>query len=51
MSSTPSSTPPLDLSNSNLVLMVYRQVILVAGIACLFFFRSPIRDSILFVKR
>jgi hypothetical protein len=46
----PATLPPLDLSKSNLVMMVYRQAVLVIGITCLFFFKSPMRDTVLFVK-
>jgi hypothetical protein len=46
----PPTFPPLDLSKSNLVMMVYRQAVLVLGITCLFFFKSPMRDTVLFVK-
>jgi hypothetical protein len=63
MSSTAPSTPiqrnisiktsnvTFDISTSNLVMMVYRQAVFVAGIACLFFFKSPIRDTVLFAKK
>ena len=49
MSST--NTVSLDFSTSNLVMMVYRQAVLVAGITCLFFFKSPIRDTVLFARK
>jgi hypothetical protein len=41
------STDTLSLAVSNIVMMVYRQAVFVISLVCLFFFRSPIRSSIL----
>ena len=43
----PSTTPPLDLSSSNIVMMIYRQAVFIVSLVCLFWFKSPLRASVL----
>ena len=38
---------PYDVSISNIVIMIYRQVVFVISLIFLFFFKTPMRSSVL----
>lgn len=44
---TPPTQPPISLENSNIILMVYRQIVFVLLVGGLFVFAAPPRSSLI----